>query len=110
MVAHGINATARGARQAMGTSFKATVAEWARLNGCDTERPPNSTRVTNTTTCASYGGCVAPVEACTVDGMGHKWPGHNEPQQKVRTRGLGYSSLAARRPSLRCFWTYRGHF
>lgn len=69
--------------QSMGTSFKATTTDWAQRNGCDMARPFTSKRVSNTTTCHSYVGCAQAVEACTVAGMGHKWPGHNEPEQKV---------------------------
>ena len=69
--------------QSMGTSFRATTTDWARRNGCDMARTPTAVRVSNTTICNSYAGCAATVEACTVAGMGHKWPGHNEPEQKV---------------------------
>lgn len=59
----------------MGTTFKKTTLDWASRNGCTLGADPKSVKVSNTTTCDSYVGCARPTEACSIAGMGHKWPG-----------------------------------
>ena len=59
----------------MGTTFKNTTLDWAGRNGCDLTAKPTPTKVSKTTTCDRYAGCAARTEACTIAGMGHKWPG-----------------------------------
>merc|ERR1719162_1857384 len=73
--------------QAMGTSFSKTVHGWAVRNGCDIKKTPVPSQKTNTTVCKTYQGCQSTVQACTVKGMAHEWPGHPPPGAKPQRPG-----------------------
>ena len=73
--------------QAMGTTFSKTVKGWAVRNGCDMSKTPSTSKKTNTTECRSYQGCKEVVEACSVWGMTHEWPGHPAPGEKPQNPG-----------------------
>lgn len=54
-------------------SAPATIALWAKINGCD-GTPPVET-VNGTTTCKVWNKCAKPTELCVLEGFPHGWPG-----------------------------------
>ena len=58
--------------------FEETAQAWAERNRCSA-REPSPTYVTETTSCFGYHECDAHVEFCTLQSLGHEWPGHARP-------------------------------
>jgi poly(3-hydroxybutyrate) depolymerase len=57
------------------SDFQKTAEEWAVHNQCNVRSGATPTYNTATTHCFAYSGCAAPTEYCTIDGLGHEWPG-----------------------------------
>jgi polyhydroxybutyrate depolymerase len=74
-VPYDAKSTAMGPPGAMLTPGVESVAKWAEITGCDAE--PTTTFEKSDWTCLGYGGCAggADVTLCSIEGMGHPWPG-----------------------------------
>lgn len=71
------------------TAVESTVATWAQRNGCSQQTSVVSNK--DGVKCISYGcSANATTELCTIEGMGHQWPGGNNevPSCKTRPNGL----------------------
>eukprot|EP00160_Parvularia_atlantis_P013554 Unigene2907_Nuclearia_a/m.8978 Unigene2907_Nuclearia_a/g.8978 ORF Unigene2907_Nuclearia_a/g.8978 Unigene2907_Nuclearia_a/m.8978 type:complete len:299 (-) Unigene2907_Nuclearia_a:68-964(-) len=68
-------------------SVNSSVTDWVQRNGCT--GAPVVTLRTASTTCQRWGNCNGgadvTVELCTVEGLGHTWPGSTDPRQPVGT-------------------------
>ncbi len=71
------------------TSVESTVATWARRNGCSQQTSVVSNK--NGVKCISYDcSASATTELCTIEEMGHQWPGgdNEAPSCKTKPNGL----------------------
>ncbi|MFW5875513.1 MAG: alpha/beta hydrolase family esterase [Myxococcota bacterium] len=70
-----------------------TMQGWADRNGCDAT--PEETFRNGDAHCDSWSGCDADVEVtlCTIDGMGHCWPGSETGESICPSFGFGPGSL-----------------
>jgi polyhydroxybutyrate depolymerase len=87
----------RGAFEPAGvhTSVPETIAVWARLDGCTDEASVTFRK--GAATCVTHQRCKqeAEVTLCTIERMGHQWPGFR-PQRIVERRlGPGTDDLSA---------------
>jgi polyhydroxybutyrate depolymerase len=76
-------------------SVPGTINFWLRRNGCTNETQVNYQR--GSATCITHPNCRGDAEVilCTIEGMGHEWPGYTPTARMERLLGPGTHDISA---------------